>query len=301
MTSATSAWSASGSRKSRSSRPRSRTEPTNALTSAESGSRTTGRLGDAVRLQPVDGLADLLVGAEVTSAGSPPGFADRTSSTAGLLGAFDEAVLEHPRVAVQLRQVVPAGVGEQHDDHGVIGELAGDRQGGDHGRAGRAADQDALLPGDGAGGEQRVAVRHPHPPVDHLRVEGLRPEVLADALGEVRAGLFAGPAEYSEPSGSAPTTMIVRVPFLQVPRGAGDRPAGADAADEHVDPPVGLLPDLGAGRLVVRRGVLVVEVLVRLERAGDLLGQPVGDAVVATPATPGATAVGVMTTSAPYA
>ena len=50
--------------------------------------------------------------------------------------------------------------------------------------------------------------------------------------------------------------------------------------DEVRDLAVGLLPDLGSGRLVVSLGVLVVVVLVRLERAGDLLGEAVGDPVV---------------------
>ena len=44
---------------------------------------------------------------------------------------------------------------------------------------------------------------------------------------------------------------------------------------------VRLLPDLGPGRLVVRLRVRRVRVLVGLEPARDLLGQPVGDAVVA--------------------
>src|SRR4029453_3886900 len=47
-----------------------------------------------------------------------------------------------------------------------------------------------------------------------------------------------------------------------------------------VDRPVGLAPDLGAVGLVVRGGVLGVEVLVRLVGAGDLLGEAVGDAGV---------------------
>ena len=72
----------------------------------------------------------------------------------------------------------------------------------------------------------------------------------------------------------------VGVLLLQVPRRAGDRPAGPDAGDEHVDLAVGLPPDLGARGRVVRLGVLGVHVLVRLERSGDLLGQAVGDPVV---------------------
>ncbi len=46
------------------------------------------------------------------------------------------------------------------------------------------------------------------------------------------------------------------------------------------DLPGGLLPDLGSGRLVVSLRIGLVEVLVGLECARDLRGQPVGHAVV---------------------
>jgi hypothetical protein len=72
-----------------------------------------------------------------------------------------------------------------------------------------------------------------------------------------------------------------RVLLLQVAPGAGDRPAGPDRDDERVDPAAGLLPDLRAGELVVGVRVRHVRVLVGLERARDLLGEPVGDRVVA--------------------
>ena len=69
--------------------------------------------------------------------------------------------------------------------------------------------------------------------------------------------------------------------LLEVARGAGDRAARADGEDERVDLPTGLLPELGPGRLVVRLRVGQVRVLVGLERARDLLGEPVRDRVVA--------------------
>ena len=75
-------------------------------------------------------------------------------------------------------------------------------------------------------------------------------------------------------------TCRSRVALLEVAPGAGDRPAGADAGHEVGDAPAGLPPQLGAGRQVVRLRVGVVEVLVGLEGAGDLLRQPVGHAVV---------------------
>ena len=75
--------------------------------------------------------------------------------------------------------------------------------------------------------------------------------------------------------------LDLRVALLQVAPGARDRAAGADGDDECVDLAVRLLPDLRPRRLVVGLRVGHVRVLVGLEAAGDLLREPVGDAVVA--------------------
>ena len=75
--------------------------------------------------------------------------------------------------------------------------------------------------------------------------------------------------------------LDVRVLLLEVAADAGDRAAGADAGDEDGDPALGLLPDLRAGGAVVDLGVGQVGELVGPPGAGDLAGQPVGDAVVA--------------------
>ena len=80
-------------------------------------------------------------------------------------------------------------------------------------------------------------------------------------------GLGESP-ERTEPSGSAPMTLIVGVAFLQEAADAGNRAAGADAGDEGGDPAAGLLPDLGAGGAVVDLGVGEVGELVRPPRAG---------------------------------
>jgi hypothetical protein len=153
-------------------------------------------------------------------------------------------VLGHPGLVVELRQVAAAGVGQQHDDQRVLGLRGGVAVGGDQGRAARAADEDPLLAGAATGHLERLGVRHPFPHVDDGGVEGLGPEVLADALDEV--GPAGVPPEYSEPSGSAPTTSDVGVAFLEVAADAGDRAARADPGDEVRDPPVGLAPDLRA-------------------------------------------------------
>ena len=73
----------------------------------------------------------------------------------------------------------------------------------------------------------------------------------------------------------------LRVPLLQVAPRARDRAARADGDHDRVELAAGLLPDLRARRLVVRLRVRHVRVLVGLVAARDLLGEPVGDGVVA--------------------
>ena len=86
----------------------------------------------------------------------------------------------------------------------------------------------------------------------------------------------------TEPFGIDRDDQGRRAVLLEVPPDARDRSAGADRDDHGVDvAAVGLLPELGAGRLVVGLGVRRIRVLVGLESAGDLLGEPVGDRVVA--------------------
>ena len=67
-----------------------------------------------------------------------------------------------------------------------------------------------------------------------------------------------------------------RAVLLEVAADARDRAARPDGDDDRVDvAAVGLLPELGPGRVVVRLGVRRVRVLVGLEAAGDLLGEAV--------------------------
>ena len=96
----------------------------------------------------------------------------------------------------------------------------------------------------------------------------------------VRYGRAVSP-DRTLPSGSAPTTTRSGRLRAEVAGRPGDRPAGPHARHEMRDPPVGLLPDLGAGRRLVGGRVLLVPVLVRLERPGDVAGEPGGDGVVA--------------------
>ena len=81
-------------------------------------------------------------------------------------------------------------------------------------------------------------------------VVGLGPEVLADPLDQVRP---AGAPGVDRTLGvGADDPHPTAGGLLEVPAGAGDRAAGANARDEVRDPPAGLLPDLGSGGLVVR-------------------------------------------------
>ena len=128
------------------------------------------RLRDAVLVQEVDGGADLVVGPDGDAAAAARRPWREHPVDRHDLGALEEAVLAHPRVGVDLRQVLPAGVGQQHDDDRVrVVDPAGDLERGVDGGAAGAADQDALAPRHRARGEERVAVGDPDPVVDDRR------------------------------------------------------------------------------------------------------------------------------------
>ncbi len=58
-------------------------------------------------------------------------------------GSVEESLLAHPLVVEDLAEVVPAGIGEQHD-HKPVGVLRRDSYGTFDGHAARTADQEAL-------------------------------------------------------------------------------------------------------------------------------------------------------------
>jgi hypothetical protein len=74
--------------------------------------------------------------------------------------------------------------------------------------------------------------------------------------------------------GIDPDDLDLRLPLVEPAADTRDRPAGAYGDDECVDLAARLLPDLRRGDVVVRLGVRHVRVLVGLEAAGDLLGEP---------------------------
>src|SRR3990170_913940 len=61
---------------------------------------------------------------------------------------------------------------------------------------------------------------------------------------------------------------------------SGDRAPGPDPAHQRADLAIGLAPYLWTSGPLVGSGVLGVRVLVGVEGAGDLAGQPAGDPVI---------------------
>ena len=159
----------------------------------------------------------------------------------------------------------------------VLVEVACHLECGVHRRASGPSHEDPLAAGHGARRQERFAVGDAHPSIDHGGIEGLGPEVLADPFGQVGPRLVAG---VHGPLGVGAHDRDVGVHPLQVAADARDGAARPDARHEDVDAAVGLLPDLGPGGFLVGPGVLLVEVLVRLERARDLRRQAVRHRVV---------------------
>src|SRR5262249_33458380 len=75
--------------------------------------------------------------------------------------------------------------------------------------------------------------------------------------------------------------------LAQIGRNAGERAAGADRADESVDAAIGLCPDLGPGRKVVRPAVIEIVPLIGKQHTvllaaalAELVGKPAADVLV---------------------
>ena len=190
--------------------------------------------------------------------------------------SIQEPVLPHPLVVVDLRQVRPPGVRDQHDHDRAIVELASDLQRGEDSRAGGAAGEKPLFPRQPPRRQQRVAIRYTDPAVDHRRVERTGIEVLADALDLVRVDVAGVDRSIGVRADDDEAGLLL----LQVSPGAAHGAAGSDAADEMGDAPLRLVPDLRAGGAVVRLRVHRVVVLIRLEGVRNLPRQPLGDLVI---------------------
>ena len=161
-------------------------------------------LRDPGRLEQLDGRRDGVLGPDRhqrARAACPQQVADR----GGGWRVPVEVVFGQPAVVEELAQVIPPGVGAEGDDQVVGPEAVGVAQRGGDGRAAGAAHQDPLAPRQGSRRVERLGVADPDPLVDHLAVERLGHEVLADPLH--LPGRGASP-ERTEPSGSAPITRI---------------------------------------------------------------------------------------------
>ena len=118
--------------------------------------------------------------------GTSPSPARTTSHGRRRRAPLEEAVLEHPVVVVELREVRAAAVGEGHQDRRPGAEPLRELERRPRGRAARAAREQPFLPREPARREERVAVGDTDPLVDDGRVHRRRPGVLADPLHEVR-------------------------------------------------------------------------------------------------------------------
>ena len=133
-------------------------------------------------------------GGRAPARGMPPRLLASTSATvdSAAAGRGQEAVPRHPLVVEDLRQVAAPAVGQQHDHHVVRAGPAGHLQRGGGGHPAGAADQQALLAGQPPGQLERVLVGDLDDLVADRPVVRLRPEVLADALDQVRPAGAAG-------------------------------------------------------------------------------------------------------------
>ena len=126
--------------------------------------------------------------------------------------------------------------------------------------------------------------------VDFQVLDDRRDAAKSDALGDratvARLGLAMGEQiVHAGAAGIGKPDDDVALFFTQETRDAGESAAGADGADEAVDLAVGLLPDLRAGRDVMRFGVVQVVPLVGEDGAVlfgglELLRQPAADMLV---------------------
>ena len=93
-------------------------------------------VGDAVLVHDVDDVADGFVRVDVHQVREFAGLGLEHLAHGGFLAAGQEAVGAHPLVVEDLGQVAAAGIGQDDHHHGVLGQVLGDPQGGDHGHAG---------------------------------------------------------------------------------------------------------------------------------------------------------------------
>ena len=149
---------------------------------------------------------------------------------------LEEAVLEHPVVVVELREVVAAGVGD-HRQHALARRRAAARSARRRTRV-VPPEPPARMPSSRASrraqrNESRS--RDADPLVDDLRVHRLRPRVLADALDEIRMEVVVALRRVHRAFRVGADDQHLRLALLEVAPDAADRAAGADGDDDRVD------------------------------------------------------------------
>ena len=215
MTAETGMRVASASRNTRSRMSRSCTEPTMALRSTRRPRPPLahdGQLRDAVALEQVDGGADLVGGLHADHRRQRGRLAallaQELADGRPVARPLHHPVLDHPRVVEDLRQVRPPAVRQDHEHRLVGRQLARHLDGDVHREAAGAADQQPLLARHPPRGAEGVAVGHGDPAVDRRALERVGPEVLADALDQVRpherrSCRSSPPGRRRRPAGSA--------------------------------------------------------------------------------------------------
>ena len=200
-----------------------------------------GKLRDPVALHQLDRDADLLRRVDRDEVGQLALLvvleAEHLLDRRRRRRPLHEAVLDHPVVVVELREVRAPAVGKHHQDPRLGPEAPGDLERRERRRAARAADEQALLPRQPPRGQERLAVRDPHPLVHDLGIHRLRPRVLADPLDEVRAERVLGVLGVDRPLGVGADDEHLGPALLEVPPDAGDRAARPDGDHDRVDLP----------------------------------------------------------------
>ena len=196
---------------------------------------------------------------------------------------WQEPVDAHPLVVVELAQVVAAAVRQEHDERCGSpgprrGQLSANLERGHQRRPARFPGKDAFFAGQSTSHRERFAIADPDPAIDGRGIECPGQEVFANALGQVGMGQVP---RQDAALGICPDHDQLGVLATQESDRPRDRSAGTHAAHEVGDPPVRLLPDLGACRVLVGARILRVPVLVRLVCAGDVARQSRGHAVIA--------------------
>ncbi|MCG3121101.1 MAG: hypothetical protein ALAOOOJD_04055 [bacterium] len=201
--------------------------------------------------------------------------------------AFDveKAIFFHPLVGVKFREVIFAGVGQNHHHDFVGRQLARDFQGDIRGAAGGAADEQAFLAGETARHQKRFLVTDGINFVDIFPVQRAGNDFLADTLDFIRLSvqqIFCIEMLAQGRAGRIGADHFDgRIFFFEILRRAGNRAAGADAADKIIELAFGLFPNFRAGGAIMRRGVFGIVILIGENRIRGFLHDFGGDAVIA--------------------